>query len=55
VSGSFELYNLRDDSAEAHDRAADQPKTLADMQARVRAWRQNVGAQLMSPAKAAAK
>ena len=55
ASGTFELYNLRDDSAEAHDRAADQPKILADMQARLRAWRQKVGAQMMSPAKAAAK
>ena len=55
ASGAFELYNLRDDDAEARDRATDEPKVLADMQTRLRTWRQKVGAQMMSPVKAAAK
>lgn len=55
ASGTFELYNLRDDSAEAHDRASAQPRMLAEMQARLHAWRQKVGAQTMIPANSVAK
>lgn len=54
-SGTFELYHLGDDRAEAHDLAADRSQILADMQARLREWRHKVGAQLMRPVKAAAK
>lgn len=52
AQGRIELFNLKDDPGETRDRAADQPEVLADMQARLRAWRQHVGAQMMTPAAA---
>ena len=55
ASGACELYNLRDDIAETRNLATGQPKILADLQGRLRAWREKVGAQMMIPANAAAK
>ncbi len=52
AQGRVELFNLREDPGEARDRAPDRPEVLAEMQARLRAWRQHVGAQLMMPAPA---
>jgi arylsulfatase A-like enzyme len=52
AEGRVELFNLREDPSEARDRAKDQPAALADMQARLRAWRRHVGAQMMTPAAA---
>lgn len=50
ADGRCELFNLREDPAEARDRAADRPEVLADMQERLRAWRKHVGAQMLTPA-----
>lgn len=52
AQGRVELFNLREDPGEARDRALDRPEVLVDMQARLRAWRQRVGAQMMIPAPA---
>jgi arylsulfatase A-like enzyme len=42
--GRRELYNLRDDPGERDDQAARQPDRVAAMQARLAAWRKDVGA-----------
>jgi len=44
-----ELYNLRDDLAETHDRATDQPQLVERLRDRLHAWRTAVGAQMPSP------
>ncbi len=44
-----ELYHLSDDPVEAHDLAAAQPQKTAELRARLRAWRESVGAQLPTP------
>ena len=44
-----ELYNLREDIGEQHDLAAAQPKRVADLRARLHAWRKEVGAQMPLP------
>jgi arylsulfatase A-like enzyme len=44
-----ELYNLREDIGEKNDLAATQPQKVADLRARLHAWRQEVGAQMPTP------
>lgn len=44
-----ELYNLREDIGEKNDLAAAQPQKVADLRARLHAWRQEVGAQMPTP------
>jgi arylsulfatase A-like enzyme len=41
AAARFELFNLRDDPAEARDRAADRPEVFADLQQRLEAWRKH--------------
>jgi len=43
--GRLELFNLREDPGEQHNRAPDQPERALRMQRRLEAWRQAVGAQ----------
>ncbi|HET7559247.1 MAG TPA: sulfatase [Limnochordia bacterium] len=47
--GRLELYNLREDEGEAHNLAAVQPDLAADLQRRLAAWRERVGARLPLP------
>jgi arylsulfatase A len=44
-----ELYNLKDDVGEKHDRAKDLPEKAAELRDRLHAWRQAVGAQMPAP------
>ncbi len=44
-----ELYNIRDDIGEARDLATAQPQKVAELRARLHAWRQEVGAQMPTP------
>ncbi|KAF0176737.1 MAG: sulfatase [Limisphaerales bacterium] len=44
-----ELYNLREDLGEARDLAAAQPLRVAELRARLHAWRKEVGAQMPTP------
>ena len=44
-----ELFRLRDDPAEEHDLAAAQPEKTAELRAKLRTWREKVGAQLPTP------
>ncbi len=44
-SGAAELFNLRDDLSENINLAAREPKRVADMRAKLSAWRTSVGAQ----------
>jgi arylsulfatase A-like enzyme len=48
-TGKVELYNLKDDAGEATDLAAKEPERAAKLHARLKAWRESVGAQLPSP------
>jgi hypothetical protein len=47
--GKTELYNLRDDVSEQHDLAAELPEKRDELLARLRQWRERVGAQMPSP------
>ena len=44
-----ELYNLKADQAETRDLARQEPARVADLRARLQAWRASVGAQLPTP------
>lgn len=44
-----ELYNLRDDIGEQHDRAGTEPAKAAELRLRLAAWRTRVGAQMPQP------
>ncbi len=46
--GSLELYNLKDDVAEANDVAAKQPAKVAELRGKLEAWRRKVGAKPMT-------
>lgn len=48
-TGKTELFNLASDPGEAKDVAADNPAKNAELLAALRAWRQEVGAQMMTP------
>jgi arylsulfatase A-like enzyme len=41
-----ELYNLKDDLGEQHDRAKEMPAKAAELRDRLHAWRRSVGAQM---------
>jgi arylsulfatase A-like enzyme len=44
--GRIELYNLREDIAEQHDRSADEPERVRTMRHRLAAWRETVAARI---------
>ncbi len=44
-----ELYNINEDIGETRDLAAIQPQKVAELRARLHAWRQEVGAQMPTP------
>jgi len=44
-----ELYNVREDISEQRDLAAAQPQRVAELRARLHAWRREVGAQMPTP------
>jgi arylsulfatase A-like enzyme len=44
-----ELFHLSDDPEEKHDLAATQPEKAAELKARLKAWRESMGAQLPTP------
>ena len=46
--GRLELYNLKSDPAEARDLAKSDPAKAAELHAKLRAWRESVGARLPS-------
>lgn len=46
--GSLELYNLKEDSAEANELAAKQPAKVAELRGKLEAWRRKVGAKGMT-------
>ncbi len=46
--GSLELYNLKEDVAEATDVAAKQPAKVAELRGKLEAWRRKVGAKGMT-------
>lgn len=48
-TGEVELYHLRKDPSEEHDMAAAMPTIAEDLLEDLRAWRKEVGAQMMSP------
>jgi hypothetical protein len=43
------LYNLRQDIGEKQNLAAEMPQKAAELQRRLQAWRQEVGAQMPTP------
>ena len=45
-TGKVELYNLKDDIGEKNDLSAKEPERTALLHARLKAWRESVGAQL---------
>ncbi|MGN6554374.1 MAG: sulfatase [Verrucomicrobiota bacterium] len=47
--GGVELYNLADDVGEKHNLAADHPEKVKDLQAKLAAWRKEVGALMPTP------
>jgi arylsulfatase A-like enzyme len=47
--GRTELYDLRADVGEEHDLAPGQPEQARQLRERLRAWRQEVGAQMPTP------
>jgi len=47
--GRLELYNLKEDIAEAHNVAADMPQKAAELQKKLAAWRASVGAEMPTP------
>jgi arylsulfatase A-like enzyme len=44
-----ELYNVRDDIGEQRDLVESQPKRVAELRARLHAWRREIGAQMPTP------
>ena len=46
--GSIELYNLKDDLGESRDLSATNPETAQDLHQRLKQWRRDVGAQMMT-------
>ena len=48
-SGKRELYNLKDDLSEKNDRAAAMGKKVAELDAKLTAWLESVGAKLPKP------
>jgi arylsulfatase A-like enzyme len=46
---SVSLFNLKDDMGEQHDLAGEMPQKAAELVEKLRAWRQAVGAQEMTP------
>lgn len=48
-TGKVELYNLKDDIGEKTDRSANEPERTANLHAKLKAWRESVGAQLPTP------
>ncbi len=48
-TGEAELYSLTDDRSEQRDLAAEQPARVTELQARLAAWRLDVGARVPSP------
>ncbi|REK08945.1 MAG: hypothetical protein DWQ37_18945 [Planctomycetota bacterium] len=53
--GHHELYNLADDPGEEHDLAAKMPEKVRSLQQRLAVWRKDVGAEMPTPHKRAAK
>lgn len=47
--GSLELFNLRDDLAEKHNLAAENPGKAKELRATLAAWRRDVGAAMPTP------
>ncbi|UCF44345.1 MAG: sulfatase [Planctomycetota bacterium] len=47
--GALELYDLDNDPAERNNLAASMPDLAADLYRRLRTWRKQIGAQLMTP------
>lgn len=47
--GRRELYNLAADESESRNRAADEPRIVADLAARLDSWRKSVQAQMPTP------
>jgi arylsulfatase A-like enzyme len=47
--GRLELYDLARDIGEQHDLAGQLPEKARELQERLRAWRQEVGAQMPTP------
>lgn len=48
-TGKVELYNLKDDIGEQTDLSAREPERTANLHAKLKAWRESVGAQLPTP------
>lgn len=46
--GSIELYNLKDDIGESHNLAASNPEIAEELHQRLKRWREEVGAQMMT-------
>jgi arylsulfatase A-like enzyme len=47
--GSRELFNIREDIAEQHNRAAEMPEKVRELAAKLDAWRHDVGAVMPTP------
>jgi len=47
--GKRELFNIREDLSERHDRAADKPELVHELAAKLDAWRHQVGAVMPTP------
>ncbi len=47
--GSRELFNIREDMGEKHNRAAEMPEKVRELAAKLDAWRRDVGAVMPSP------
>jgi arylsulfatase A-like enzyme len=47
--GRRELFNIREDISEKHDRAADLPEKVRELAAKLDAWRRAVGAVMPTP------
>ncbi|MEX0653952.1 MAG: sulfatase [Phycisphaeraceae bacterium] len=45
----LELYNLRDDLEEQHDRAADEPARVTELHGKLVAWRESIEAKIPEP------
>jgi len=45
----LELYNLEDDLSETTDLVAEHPELVAELHRQLKAWRRNIGAQMMEP------
>ena len=48
-SGKRELYNLKDDLSEKKDLAADMPKKIAELDAKLTKWLESVDAKMTKP------